>query len=80
MAEGIHDSRYRWVVEQLVAARKQNGLSQAAVAKLLSRPQQYVSRYETGERRLDIFEFLDAASALGVDGLKLVEAGVKHRP
>ena len=79
MAKGIHDSRYRWVVEQLVTARKEKGLSQAAVAKLLAKPQQYVSRYETGERRLDIFEFLDAASALGVDGLKLVERGVLKR-
>lgn len=72
MAKGIHDSRYRWVVERLVHERKEKGLSQAAVAALLGKPQQYVSRYETGERRLDIFEFLDAASALDVDGVKLV--------
>jgi len=72
VAKGIHDSRYRWVVERLVQERKKKGLSQAAVAALLGKPQQYVSRYETGERRLDIFEFFDAASALEVDGLKLV--------
>ena len=72
MAKGIHDSRYRWVVERLVHERKKKGLSQAAVAALLGKPQQYVSRYETGERRLDIFEYLDAAMALGVDGVRLV--------
>lgn len=72
MAKGIHDSRYRWVVERLVQERKEKGLSQAAVAALLGKPQQYVSRYETGERRLDIFEFLDASAALEVDGVKLV--------
>lgn len=71
MAKGIHDSRYRWVVERLVHERKEKGLSQAAVAASLGKPQQYVSRYETGERRLDIFEYLDAAAALGIDGIDL---------
>lgn len=73
MAKGIHDSRYRWVVERLVQKRKEKGLSQAAVAALLGKPQQYVSRYETGERRLDIFEYLDAADALGFDGIGLAD-------
>ena len=72
MAKGIHDSRYRWVVERLVQKRKEKGLSQTAVAALLGKPQQYVSRYETGERRLDIFEYLDAANVLGIDGVCLV--------
>ena len=76
MAKGIHDSRYRWVVERLVQQRKEKGLSQAAVAALLGKPQQYVSRYETGERRLDIFEYIDAAAALGIDGISLVSSAI----
>ena len=72
MAKGIHDRRYRWVIERLVEQRRERGLSQAAVAALLGKPQQYVSRYETGGRRLDIFEYLDAASALAIDGIDLV--------
>ena len=72
MARGIHDIRYRWVVDRLIHERKTKGLSQAAVAKLLGKPQQYVSRYETGERRLDIFEFVDVAKALDTDPLHLV--------
>ena len=71
MAKGIHDSRYRWVVEQLVQERRSKGLTQEAVAAMLGKPQQYVSRYETGERRLDVFEYLDVAAAIGVDGLRL---------
>ena len=74
MAKGIHDPRYRRVMEQLVEARAAKGLTQAAVAALLDKPQQYVSRYETGERRLDLFEFLDAANALGIDGWALARA------
>ena len=76
MAKGIHDTRYRWMVEQLVQARKMQGLTQGAVAMRLCKPQQYVSRYEVGERRLDIVEFLEAAAVLEVDGLKIAAEGM----
>lgn len=79
MAKGIHDSRYRWVVERLVQERKERGLSQAAVAALLGKPQQYVSRYETGERRLDVFEYLDVAIAIGIDGMQLAQEASSTR-
>lgn len=75
MARGIHDNRYRWVIEQLIEARKKQTLTQQAVADKLGKPQQFVSRYETGERRLDIFEFMDVATALDVDALALIGAG-----
>lgn len=76
MAKGIHDSRYRWMVAELVQARKEQGLSQGEVARELGKPQQYVSRYELGERRLDIVEFLEAAHVLGIDGLKIAAEGM----
>lgn len=67
-----HDPRYRELIDQLVAARKERGLSQEALAKLLGRHQQFVSRYETGERRLDVVEFVDIARRLGV-GLNILD-------
>ena len=67
-----HDPRYRDLIDRLVAARKQRGLSQEALAKLLGRHQQFVSRYETGERRLDAVEFVDIARQLGV-GLEVLD-------
>ncbi|WP_227876539.1 helix-turn-helix domain-containing protein [Sphingomonas paucimobilis] len=76
MAKGIHDSRYRWMIAKLVQARKEQGLTQEDVARRLGKPQQYVSRYEVGERRLDMVEFLDAASVLGVDGLQVAADGM----
>ncbi|MCW0197653.1 MAG: helix-turn-helix transcriptional regulator [Sphingopyxis sp.] len=79
MARGIHDNRYRWMVDQLVRARKDQGLSQEAVASRLGKPQQYVSRYEVGERRLDMVEFLDAAQVLSVDGLQIAAEGMAVR-
>lgn len=67
-----HDPRYRDLIDRLVSARKDRGLSQEALAKLLGRHQQFVSRYETGERRLDAVEFVDIARQLGV-GLAVLD-------
>lgn len=79
MARGIHDSRYRWMIAQLVQARKGQELTQDAVARRIGKPQQYVSRYETCERRLDVVEFLDVAKVLGVDGLEIAADGMRQR-
>ena len=73
-----HDPRYRELIDKLVAARKERGLSQEVVAKLLGRHQQFVSRYETGERRLDAIEFVDIARQLGVS-IEVLEQVAAHR-
>ena len=36
--------------------RSESELSQTGLAKLLSKPQSFVSKYESGERRLDYLE------------------------
>jgi transcriptional regulator with XRE-family HTH domain len=56
----------------LVNARQNAGLTQVALAKKLGRPQSFVSKFETGERRLDVIEFLDVARALGVDPNQII--------
>jgi transcriptional regulator with XRE-family HTH domain len=50
----------------LQSARTSAGLTQEEVAKRLNRPQSYVSKYESGERRLDVIEFLRVMKALKV--------------
>ncbi|MDK2742124.1 MAG: helix-turn-helix domain-containing protein [Nitrospira sp. BO4] len=51
----------------LIEARKSAGLSQTELSSRLSRPQSFVSKYERGERRLDVIEFLEVAKAIGKD-------------
>ena len=53
--------------ELLVEARKDADLTQAELSLRLNRPQSFVSKYERGERRLDVVEFGEVARALGVD-------------
>ncbi|HEX5235751.1 MAG TPA: helix-turn-helix transcriptional regulator [Silvibacterium sp.] len=55
-----------------MSARKSAGLTQAELAERLSRPQSFVSKYERGERRLDVVEFGEVAKALAIDPVKLL--------
>jgi len=41
-------------------------MTQTDLAHALGKPQSYVSKYESGERRLDIVELDDVCRALGV--------------
>lgn len=52
--------------------RKAVGLSQSALAERLGRVQTFVSKYERGERRLDVVEFLDVANALSLDACRVI--------
>ncbi len=42
-------------------------MTQKELAALLGRPQSYVSKFERGERRLDLVELIEIAEALGAD-------------
>lgn len=73
LAKGIHNERYAHLMASLAHARRVAGLTQAEVADRLGHRQQYVSKYESGERRLDVIEFIDAAEALGLDGISMLQ-------
>jgi transcriptional regulator with XRE-family HTH domain len=51
----------------LIDARTAKGLKQSDLAKLLGRPQSFVSNVERGQRRLGVVEFIDFAHALDLD-------------
>jgi transcriptional regulator with XRE-family HTH domain len=55
----------------LVAVRKRARISQQPMAKKLGRPQSFIAKYEGGERRIDVIEFIEIARALGADPVKL---------
>ena len=47
--------------------RLRAGLTQAALGRRMNHTQQWVYKYETGERRLDVVEFIRIARAIGFD-------------
>jgi transcriptional regulator with XRE-family HTH domain len=52
--------------DELRRVRKQAGFSQVELALLIHKPQSYVSKYENGERKLDILELREICVVLGV--------------
>lgn len=61
----IFSPRYELFLTQLKAARVKAGLSQRQAAKLLGRPQSFVSKSENNERRVDMVELIDFLKAYG---------------
>jgi len=71
MQKSLRSAEYARLIELLVAARQKAGIRQHALAKKLGRPQSFIAKYEGGERRIDVVEFIAIAQALGVDPVKL---------
>ncbi len=72
MARSLHTADYDYFRSLLVAARERSDLTQAQVAAKMRRPQSFVSKYENGERRLDVVEFVQVCAALGVSPQSIV--------
>jgi transcriptional regulator with XRE-family HTH domain len=73
MQKSLKSAEYARLIEILVAARHKSGIRQQALAKRLGRPQSFIAKYEGGERRIDVVEFVTIARALGADPLKLLK-------
>jgi len=56
MSKSVHSDDYRSIIKHLKEARLEACLSQQDVADKLGKPQSYVSKIESGERRLDVAE------------------------
>jgi transcriptional regulator with XRE-family HTH domain len=63
----IHTDRHKRLRAMLKAERISAGLTQTVLAERLGKPPSYVAKYEGGDRRLDVLEFLDLAAAIGFD-------------
>jgi transcriptional regulator with XRE-family HTH domain len=57
---------YEQLQRALQDARKTKNLTQRDVSARLGKPQSYISKYESGERRLDLIEFLEVCEALEI--------------
>ncbi len=72
MRKAIHSDLHQVYLALLKEARRRAGLTQAEVAIRLKRPQSFVAKYEGGERRLDVIEFLRVAQAIEADAVEMI--------
>lgn len=65
--KSVFSDQYSLMLKALVSARKACGLTQTELAEQLQKPQSFVSKYERGERRIDVVELIEIARHLDLD-------------
>lgn len=73
MSRSVFSEPYGLLVRSLIEGRCAAGLRQIDLAQLLGKPQSFVSKYETGERRLDVVELLVVCRSVGLDPHVLID-------
>ena len=73
----VHTGAYKAVIHALKQARRRARMTQQQLAERLGKPQSFVAKYESGERRVDVAEFIVIVRAIGADPVRLFSAIVK---
>jgi transcriptional regulator with XRE-family HTH domain len=86
----IYSPAYRAVINWLRTSRKAQGVSMRELGARMGMPHSWIGKVETGERRLDVEEFVRMSRALDLDtqqGLSILESALpvdkptrKHTP
>lgn len=72
MSKALRTPAHHALQRLLKEKRTTLGLTQMELASSLQRPQSFVAKYETGERRLDVIEFCAVARALNIEPVALL--------
>ena len=72
-------NKYNLLRSELLQTRLSCGLRQIDLAKSLDKPQSYVSKVESGERSLDVIEFVNYCQALNVNPSKFLAVLLENR-
>lgn len=76
MVKSLHTPTYKVFRQVLADTRARLGMTQIELAMRLGKPQSFVSKFEKGERRLDVLEFISICDALGVEPTTLFKTVV----
>ncbi len=68
-----HSNEHLWLRDFFIKRRKELGLSQRALAERLGVIYSFVSKVETGDRRLDVFEFIAYCAGLNLDSNDVIK-------
>lgn len=61
----LHQERYDLLLSRLIDAREEMRLSQRDVCERMGMPHSFLSKCETGDRRIDVMEFMQLAQVYG---------------
>jgi transcriptional regulator with XRE-family HTH domain len=61
------------LIDLLVKRREVIGMTQAELAARLGQYQSFVARLESGQRRIDVVEFLELSEVLGFDAVQAIK-------
>ncbi len=71
------DPRYEKLQSLLRDLRKSQNIRQQELAEKLGRPQSYVSKYEGGDRNIDLIELIEITKSLDLEPAKAISDLVK---
>ena len=77
MNKSVHSAEQLAFRQLMIAARKKAGLTQQQLADRLRKPQSFVAKFEGGERRLDVVEFLTIVKAIGTDPISILRRAIQ---
>jgi len=66
----LERQRYELLRSELKKARLESHILQKDLAKILKKPQSYISKVESGERNIDLIEYVSYCNALRLDPSK----------
>lgn len=72
MIKTLGTARHQALTALLIRKREEAGLTEAELAEKLGEYQSFVARLESGQRRVDVIEFLALAQLLGFDPEKAI--------
>jgi transcriptional regulator with XRE-family HTH domain len=82
MEKSLYSRNQKVFLDLLRRVREEAELRQEDVAARLAKPQSFISKYESGERRLDVLELREVCFALGLpitDFVKRLEGMLSRR-
>jgi transcriptional regulator with XRE-family HTH domain len=74
LAKTLGSRRHTALIGLLIERREALGMTQTQLADRLGEYQSFVARLESGQRRVDVVEFLTLAEVLGFDAGKVLGA------
>lgn len=69
----VYSSEYRMVIRTLREARIDSNITQDALAKAFGRPQSFIAKVESGERRLDVVEFVRFCRLVNIEPASILK-------